>query len=364
MILGMKAWPRDFLRLFALIGVLGAGSLASGDPGHQPASPELYRVQDTLKRDWAGVSDEARRMLDNLAWQPGDFEAKVASAPADFEADHIVRFPSAVPGGDPARDTVRLRWYRPADDGPVTAEPRGAVLVVHGLHPDMWVGRMLAGGFGRAGLEAFLIEMPGFGSRSGGAPAGVTAVTRATQAIADIRRARDVIGKVLDSPAIPIGLQATSLGGFAAVPAQALDQSFDRMVLFLTGGHAFKVLSEGKRDARRLRELLAAHGYAEPALRRVTAQIEPTQLARRLDPSGTWLFYAREDQVVAPAHAEALAEGIGLAPSHRRAVAGNHYTALLTLPAVMTEMAARISEPTAEQTAETGESPEVSSSAS
>jgi len=134
----------------------------------------------------------------------------------------------------------------------------------------------------------------------------------------------------------------TSLGGFAAATAASLDDAFDQVFLVLTGGDAFAALSNGQADAARLRASMKHAGYEGEKLRALLEPVEPLRVAHRLDPHRTWLFSARQDNVIAPENAEKLAEVIDLPDEHHVRFDGNHYSALVLLPGVVERMAAQL----------------------
>ncbi|MEO0515231.1 MAG: hypothetical protein AAF086_08055 [Planctomycetota bacterium] len=291
-------------------------------------------------------------VLRTLAWRAETFAVTVNDA-FDQDYDARVTFASAKPSGDAGIDQVVLRWYRPAPgsapgsapgNGPEAeqAEALPAVLLVHTLHPDLPVATLLARGLRQRGVHALVIELPGYASREAAEPrmTGVTTLINAAQAVADCRRAFDVIralGEVglADLDGERIAIQGTSLGSFIATSAAALDGCFNQTFLFLSGGDGVDILQTGQKDAFHVRGALRHYGYTGDKLRALLDPVEPLHIAHRLDPETTWMFNARDDLVVPAKNARLLAEAIGLDESHHVWMPGNHYTAFLLLPGVL-----------------------------
>jgi hypothetical protein len=191
----------------------------------------------------------------------------------------------------------------------------------------------------KAGVHAFVLHMPQNGRRrSVSEPHDWSAfLPSLRQGAADARRARDVIA-ALPTVTGPIGLQGTSLGGFVATVTASIDNAFDRVLLALTGGDVYGILTTGRMDAARVRKHLHDAGFDDARLRSWLWGMEPLRVAHRLDPRRTWLFSARFDQVVAAAHSRRLAAEIGLDWQHHRHFGGCHYTCVLSAPRFLSEM--------------------------
>ena len=310
-------------------------------------SAETYTARDTL-----APADEARAdaaaVLETLAYPTGEFEVTVTPV-GGREHRALVTFPTPMPGGDAVLDTVSLRWFTPA--GAASEEgPAPAVLLVHSLHPDMPVARMLARALTLHGIHAFVLELPGYGSRldpldPAPRPTGVTALLHGRQAIGDVRRAADALRALPGIDPDRVSVQGTSLGSFVAAAAAAIDGTFAHTFLLLSGGDGADILTHGEKDAFHVKNALASFGYAGPMLVELLSPIEPLTLAHRLDPQTTWLFNAAEDAVIPRANADRLAAAIGLPDGHHLWLPGNHYTAFLLLPGVLDHMVRVIIEP-------------------
>lgn len=287
----------------------------------------------------AGDAEAVTQALETLAWEPGAFDVDVQ--PGDGDANAVLSFPTARPSGDAAMDTARLRWFAPAGaSGEVGAGP--AVLLIHSLHPDMPIGLGLARGLRAKGIHAFLLELPGYGARvpTPAKMTGVTPLEHSRMAVADVRRAYDVIAT---RPGVDPGrvvLQGTSLGSYFAAAAAGLDGCFAATILLLSGGDGVDILESGQKDAYHVRGALRHYGYDTHAkLTALIDPVEPLRLAPRLDPATTWMVNAKDDTVVPADNARALAAAIGLDDDHHLWMPGNHYTSFILLPGVLDLMA-------------------------
>ncbi|MEE9404865.1 MAG: hypothetical protein V3V20_08225 [Algisphaera sp.] len=300
-----------------------------------------YAVTDTVTFIPGGGEADAHA-LEMLAWASGEFEVDLQ--PGDGDADAVLTFITAKPTGHEPLDTVRLRWFKPdvplqqAAGASVPSAP--AVLVVHSLHPDMPVGLGLCRGLRARGIHAFLLELPGYGKRRSKRRkmTGITALLQAPMAVADARRAFDVIADRPEIDADRISIQGTSLGSYFSVAAAGLDGCFANTFLLLSGGDGVGILERGQKDAYHVRRALKHYGYEGEKLRALIDPVEPLRLAPRLDATRTWMVNAVNDTVVPRENAQALADAMGLEPAHHAWVMGNHYTSFLMLPAVLDQM--------------------------
>lgn len=311
-----------------------------------------YPAQDTLKPAHDDNAD-AQACVDVLVWTPGEFEVTVQPV-SDKDYDALVSFPSPRPSGDELNDRVTVEWYaahdsaRPDDDpttdkdGPVIKAP--AVLVIHESGSGMEAGRMFAKSLRGKGLHAFMIHLPWYGERRAGRPrpksADFTALMR--QGIADARRGRDAIAAIPQVDSSLIGVQGTSLGGFVATPAASLDGCFDRVFIMLAGADLYDIIQNGQKDTAKLRQELEELGIDGEKLKELLQVVEPTRIAHRLDPEKTWMYIARDDEVVPVKNARLLADTAGLDVSHRIETPGGHYSVVIYFPFIVDHVAERM----------------------
>ena len=305
------------------------------DPA-QLTARTVYEAADSLN-----VGDEpdadARAMLDELTWEPGTF--KVAVRPAKRDRDALVRFASPYPSGNKIIDRVIMEWYVARDaKGRFIRAP--AVVVLHILDGRMVVARAIARGLSRNGVHAFVMHMPGYGLRR---PPRYrhdanSFLTRTRQAATDARRARDAIAALPGVIPDRIGLQGTSLGGFVASVAGAIDGCFQPVFIALAGADLDKILERGDNEAKAILAYLRAAGFSDEQITAMMHAIEPSRIAHRLPAEHTWLFSAQMDQVVPPPNARALARAADLDESHHLWMSGDHYTCAIHLPRILQYM--------------------------
>lgn len=300
-----------------------------------------YPARDTLAPQ-PEEQPEAKACLEGLVWKPEPFEVTLEEA-TDPPMQGWVRFPSAKPSGIPQNDRVVLEWY-PAKDNSGQVIKAPAIIVIHESGSKMEVGRVFARALHAQGLHAFMIQLPFYGERR---PAGVRPDGRhfeATmkQGIADVRRARDAVAVLPQVDAKNIAVQGTSLGGFVAATTAGLDRGFSSVHIMVAGGDLHGLVTNGQREAGKLREMLAEAGYTGDKLRTLFDQVEPLRLAHRLGPERTWMFSATQDQVVPPVHALKLCDAAKLKDDHHTRLWADHYTGIIYVPVVVEAIAKNV----------------------
>lgn len=298
--------------------------------------PREREGRDSLKIGEVS-SEDTRAFLEPLVWAPVRFGVSLRPPrnTGGENPDILVRFPSPVRSGDPANDLVALEWYLAKNSA---GQPRvaPAVVVVHESGKNMPVGRLFARGLRQLGFHAFLIHLPNYGERRGGPPPEnlEAVVTRMRQGIADIRRARDAVADLPYVDSRYVALQGTSLGGFAAAVAGALDDGFQGVYLMLAGGNLESIIQHGAKDTARLRRDVEKSGISPQTLHDLTWMIEPNRIAHRLPSGRTWLFSGLWDDVVPYANGLSLAQAAGLDAEHHVKMMADHYSGILLLPMV------------------------------
>ncbi len=302
---------------------------------------KTFLARDTLAPQ-AEESPDAKACLAGLVWKPVEFEVTV-EAGTDPAAEGLVRFPSPKPNGVEQNDRVALEWYAAKDEsGNVIDAP--AIVVVHESGSKMEVGRVFAKALHAQGLHAFMIQLPFYGVRKpvGFKPDGRHVEATMRQGIVDVRRARDAVAALPHVDPTNIAVQGTSLGGFVTATTAGLDRGFASVHIMVAGGDLYGLVSNGQREAGKLREMLAEAGYTGDKLRDLFAQVEPLRLAHRLDPQTTWMYSATRDQVVPPPHANKLAEAAKLTDDHHTRLWADHYTGIIYVPVVVDSIAKNV----------------------
>ena len=288
-------------------------------------------------------SDDARECLAGHHWKPGDFKVEIEAA-ADSPGDLLVRFPSPIETGDKVNDRVAMEWYVARDEAlrPIKAP---AVIVVHESGKRMTVGRTFAVSLRSMGLHTLLVQLPDYGHRRGKKKEDLDhLILRMRQGIADVRRARDAASVLPLVDAENISLQGTSLGGFVAANAAALDNAYQGVFLMLAGGDLFDLIQNGEKAAAKVRKELAALGIHDERLRDILWPVEPTRIAHRLPPDRTWLYSGTKDTVVPLKNAKALAAAAKLEESHHICFAADHYSGVIFFPMVLSHIRKQIDE--------------------
>lgn len=330
------------------VAMLLAAPLASQETEHATT----YLSRDSLAPP-PDASADAQQCLDFLTWPAEEFEVRRAPA-ADAACDEVVSFPSPRKSGDPSNDRVTMEWYR-AHGGTQseTSGLRPAIVVVHESGSRMEAGRMFARSFRERGLHAFLLHLPYYGLRRAetGRPDDADFTVLVRQGIADARRARDAVAVLPGVDANHIALQGTSLGGFVAALVGSLDRGYDSVFIMLAGADFYDILQNGQKDTAKLRERLREAGYEGQRLQELLRGVESRRIAHRLDPESTWMYSARDDEVVPIRNARLLAATAGLERSHQLEVPGGHYSVALFFPFivdhVVQQIEARVSQPDA-----------------
>ena len=316
-------------------------------------SQELLPQQTLKATDSLSVGEEtvedAKACLKELAWKSTTFDVtlQLNKEPLD---PAIVRFPSPHPTGNAVNDLVALEWYSAKNEANEVIDAP-AIIVVHESGSRMEVGRVIAKALHAQGLHAFLIQLPTYGLRrpKDFVPQMELVSTVMKQGIADARRARDAVAVLPHVDARSISIQGTSLGGFVTATVAGLDHGFTTVHIMVAGGNLYELISNGNREAGKLREMLEKVGYTGDKLKQLVAPIEPLRLAHRYDKKNTWLYTASRDQVVPPQHAEALRIAAGLDRDHELMLIADHYTGIIYVPLIVTDIVKKIREELADR---------------
>lgn len=319
-----------------LAGIIPTLALAA------PARAEAIAARDTLAPPPGRDAKTAAR-IHGLVYPTGAFHVERDPAPHPY-FDRLVRFPSPHPAGEPALDTVTMEWRYARHGGEPIAGGAPAVVVIHSIQPGMLVGRTVAHQLADRGRHAFVLQLPGYGSRLPDAArwSPVRAMERGRQAVADARRARDAVAALPGIADEGVTLVGISLGGYVAATAAALEPAaWSEVYLVASGADVMTVLTHGERDAARMARRLALAGYRTNTLRLLVDDVEPTPLLHRLDPQRTHLIRPIHDRVVPPASYDALIHAAELPASNVHRWEANHYTLMLHLPRLIDLVAPR-----------------------
>lgn len=308
-----------------------------------PSAGATFETTDTLQCDVDTAAD-AQECLTGLRWTPADFEIRCESADKD-RGDLLIRFNSPIDTGNKINDNVSMEWYVARDKmrQPVSAR---AVVIVHESGRGMTVGRIFAKGLNAQGLHTFLIHLPGYGNRRSESTGKVEFILSGMkQAIADVRRAKDVVASLPLVQDDVVGVQGTSLGGFVTSTVAGMDRGYGRVFVLLAGGNLADVVQSGNKDAAKVRAQLEAVGITGEQIRELSRPIEPLRLAHRIDRDNLWLYSGKYDDVVPPASSFALAEAAKLPDGHHVELLADHYSGVVFLPMVIQEIRKKMEDP-------------------
>ena len=315
-----------------------------------------YRATDTLgaPRSLEDDDERAAAQLAALRYAPVAFDVTVTEREPGADGDHaaIVAFPSPRPGGDAIVDRVVCEWFRPrraAEGDDDRAVP--AVVLVHILDGRLLLERAAARALAVHGVHAFVMHLPGYQARRDGPgrPGVRDALVYGRQGIADARRARDAVAALPGVDGDRVSLMGISLGAILGASTAALDGAFADSFLFLAGGDLRALYRDGELEVAKMRRDVARAGMSEDEIHAALDGIDPLPLAHRLPARRTWLWSAKQDPVVPPANARALASAAQLDEDHHLWFAGTHHSGVLNLPEFVRQVARR---------ALTGEAPE------
>ena len=301
-----------------------------------PSAGAIFETIDTLQCDVDSEAD-AQECLTGLRWTPANFKIRCEAADKD-RGDLLIRFDSPVDTRNKINDNVSMEWYvaRDKERRPVSAR---AIVIVHESGRGMTVGRIFAKGLNAQGLHTFLIHLPGYGNRRSETSGKVEFILSGMkQAIADVRRAKDVVARLPFVQNDVVGIQGTSLGGFVTSTVAGLDRGYGRVFVLLAGGNLSDVVQSGNRDAAKVRAQLEAIGITGEKITELSRPIEPLRLAHRIDADHLWLYSGKFDDVVPPSSSFALAKAAQLPEGHHIEMLADHYSGVVYLPMVIQEI--------------------------
>ncbi|MCU0712382.1 MAG: C45 family autoproteolytic acyltransferase/hydrolase [Pirellula sp.] len=304
-------------------------------PADQAVVPAKMVALDSIPSVVDDPNERARKSLDELLWKPQPFDVSLET----IEDDTFVRFPSAVETGNEKNDRVALQWYKGTGSKTKGASSLPAVIVVHESGRGMTVGKMIAKGIANQGIHAFMIHLPHYGVRRSPQTDSEDVARALKQSIADVRRAFDAVAILPEVDRTKISLQGTSLGGFVAATTAGIDDRFHSVVVLLAGGDLYSVVTQGKKDAQKFRDQMAAQGLDDEGIRMCLDCVEPLHLAHRVNANRTWLYSGKFDDVVPPRNSKLFAKAANLPESHHIEMEADHYSGIIQLPSVLKHIA-------------------------
>lgn len=225
-----------------------------------------------------------------------------------------LQFPSPVVTATPENNTVWSEYYRCRGEA-----RRPAVVVLHILDGRFRESRLICHYLAARGVDCVMLKMAYYGQRRPKDPERVRAFTQdidtvceaVRQSAMDARRAARWLQSLPCVDASRISILGTSLGGFVASVASGVDGHFARSVLILAGGDLPGILTTKEREVASARRAIEASGMNREDLVRKLELVEPLTFAGRIDGKTVLMVNTREDPIVPPANAKALAKAIG-----------------------------------------------------
>lgn len=228
-------------------------------------------------------------------------------------------FPSAVKSGLKENDTVRISYYRPRGKGaPTAAKPGHAVLILHHLGGGHEAEEVFAAYLATNGIAAATMRFPFYGKRR---PEGFkkqilradprTLGTFIRQAVADVRRASDVLRSLPETRKDRIGLAGVSLGAVIGSLACGIDARFHRVSLILGGGRLDQILTSDAPEVTGIREWLESRKVDRKTLRSWLDGCEPCHYAHRVETRRILMLNAWNDEIIPRRSTLALHKAFG-----------------------------------------------------
>lgn len=234
-------------------------------------------------------------------------------------------FPSPARSGSAANDVVSGELFRPLR--PVHGRRHPAALVFHIIGPGDFflLERQQCRTLAEHGVTALYFHLPFYGRR-GGADGPYAMLTSPalfrqslSQALADTRRAVDVLLSFPDVSPAKLGAVGVSLGSLMAANALAADTRLTRGMMILGGGDLPAIINNQVPETRAIRRFLAA--MPEPqrfAFVQELLAYDPLTLVPRLRHLARQgrlrMINAERDQVIPPDCSRKLAERLGCTP--------------------------------------------------
>jgi dipeptidyl aminopeptidase/acylaminoacyl peptidase len=177
------------------------------------------------------------------------------------------------------------------------------------------VGTALA----RKGIAALYFKLPYYGDRNGGQ--GQKGLARAAaakdilaffhQAVADVRRARDVLAAMPGVDSRRVGVLGVSLGAVIAATAAGVDPTFPYVILVVGGADLAKIIFHGSDETKFMADKLSKEGMDEAKTREFFKEVDPATHAGRIGADHCLLVHMKHDEVFPKESVDLLADKIG-----------------------------------------------------
>lgn len=274
-------------------------------PGKTKSAPLRFQESDGLLRKFETPETEF------------DFAVNETAVDKKFKT-YDLRFPSAIRTDLDANNTVPGKIWIPAGE-----KPAPALVLVHFIGGNHDVLETVGIALARRGIGALYFKLPYYGDRGGGQ--GRRGLARAAsaqdvlaffhQAVADVRRARDVLASMPGIDGARVGVLGVSLGAVIAATTAGVDPTFPYVILVVGGADLGKIIFHGSDETRFMVEKLAKEGLDEAKTREFFKEVDPATHASRIGTDRCLLFSMKHDEVFPKESVDALADRIGK-PAH------------------------------------------------
>lgn len=264
------------------------------------------------------------------------FEYVLSLKEAGISLDiYKISYPSPVKALDSSNDQVHGEFFLPK--GLKAGGGHPAVLVLHILHGNFALERMICSTLAGNGIPAMYITMPYYGQRGGGKgrmqmmASKEVFISTLKQGLEDMRRGVDVLCSRPEVDPNKIGATGFSLGAILSASLCGMEPRISRAMLLLGGGNLEAIFANPSRETRAFREFLAGlpekeRGEALAEIRRMDPLSSGPALRLLNDKGRLKMINASEDQVVPPACSRQLADAAGC--QIQWLPGANHYTVI------------------------------------
>jgi cephalosporin-C deacetylase-like acetyl esterase len=195
-------------------------------------------------------------------------------------------------------------------------------VVLHILGGEFALSETIAAALAQKGVAALFIKLPYYGERRDPkSPRRMIerdphhTVAGMTQGVLDIRRARQWLSVRDEVNPERIGLTGISLGGIMTALAGSVDPQFERVAIYLAGGHlAESIWERDHPDAERFRRNWEADGGTRESFLQTLHIVDPATYAARLRGRRVLMVASRHDEVIPPSSTVALWDAIDREP--------------------------------------------------
>lgn len=256
-----------------------------------------------------------------------------------------LEFPSALKIGPASNHRVYTKVWLPMKKN----ESRPALVVIHFLGATsieflQGVCHWLA----REGIVSMMVYLPFYGPRGDGRePNGLRHVKDMAgfvnffrQAVADVRRAREVLASLPEVNPRRVGLLGISLGALVAALAAGIDGQIPMTYLILGGGDLTRIGFHPSRETEFFRKIAAEKGWTPEQVREALRPIEPLVYASRIPRETVRMYNMQDDEVIPRDCTERLWESLGK-PTIRW-YPGGHKSLVFLVPIVLKDIVATI----------------------